>query len=241
MTDAFGRALLDHHRGEREAPLYQRDGEEVLEHPIGDFYFGDFAAEPGSEWLASRLEGPLLDVGAGAGRDALHFQERFETVAIEVSEYLVTLLRERGVADARHGDMFTLRDDFGRDQFRSALLVGTQLGLVKSRQGLRAFLDDLAYVTTADATAVVDCYDPTYEGAAEMLGFRADPTPGLAYRVLTYEYDGTTDETLLLRLFSPERLEEAARRSGWAVEEIYRPHDAYYYRAELTNEQSGRR
>ena len=233
MADAFGRALLDHYRGDRDAPLRQRDGDDALTHPIADFYFNDFADVPDAAWLESHLEGPLLDVGAGAGRDALYFQERFETVALEVSESLVTLLRERGVENVVHGDMLALCEHVDPDRFRSALIVGTQLGLVKSMAGLRAFLEDLAVVTTADATAVVDAYDPTYEGADEMLGFRADPAPGLAYRVLHYEYEDRQGETLLFRLFSPDRLEDAAADTEWGVADIRRPHDAYYYRALL--------
>lgn len=233
MADAFGQALLDHFRGEREAPLYQRDGEASKIHPVGDFYFGDFEAEPGAQWIESHLTGPLLDIGAGGGRDALYFQERFETHAIEVSDALVTLLAERGVTNARHGDMFALPETLEPDRFRSVLIAGTQLGLVKSRAGLRAFLDDLGTVTTADATAVVDAYDPAYEGAPEMLGYRTDPTPGLAYRVLNYEYDGLLGETLLFRLFGPDRLREVVSDTGWAVAEVRRPHDAYYYRAAL--------
>jgi len=236
MTDPFGRALLDHHRGEREEPLRQRDGEDVRTHPIEDFYFGAFEAGAESEWIASRLAGPLLDMGAGAGRDALYFQERFETVAIEVSDALVTLLEERGVENARRGDMFSLRETFEANRFRSALARGTQLGLAKSRQGLRAFLDDLAHVTTPDATAVVDCYDPTYGDAPEMLGFRSDPTPGLAYRTFHFEYGDAAGETLLFRLFSPGRLREAAAETGWSVAEVRRPHDAYHYLAALTKE-----
>ena len=234
MADAFGRALLDHYRGDRDAPLRQRDGDDALTHPVGDFYFNDFADVPDAAWLESHLDGPLLDVGAGAGRDALYFQDRFETVALEVSEPLVTLLRERGVETVLHGDMFDLREHVGPDRFRSVLIVGTQLGLAKSTAGLRAFLEDLAVVTTDDATAVVDAYDPTDEGADEMLGFRADPAPGLAYRVLHYEYADRRGKTLLFRLFSPERLEDATTATEWEVAEIRRPHDAYYYRALLT-------
>lgn len=234
MADAFGRALLDHYRGDRDAPLRQWDGDEVLTHPVGDFYFNDFADVPDARWLESQFEGPLLDVGAGAGRDALYFQDRFETVALEISDALVTLLRERGVENVVHGDMLALRDHVERDRFRSVLIVGTQLGLVKSIPGLQAFLEDLAVVTTDDATAVVDCYDPSYEGADGMLGFRADPAPGLAYRVLHYEYEELQGPTLLFRLFSPDRLEDATTDTEWRVAEIRRPHDAYYYRAVLT-------
>ena len=218
--DPFGRAIRDFHLGEQAEPLLQRDGGDVLEHPIERFYFDAFDAESeGGAWLDSWLDGPLVDLGAGVGRDALYFQDRVETVAIEASEHLVETMRERGVEDARCGDMFELRDAFDADRFRSALAQGTQVGLAGSMIGLRRFLDDLAYVTTDHATAVVDSYDPGHDAASDLLGFRDDPTPGLAFRVMHFEYEGDVGETLLFRLFSPGRLEEAAWDVGWEVEE----------------------
>jgi len=109
---------------------------EVREHPIEAFYFRKFDA--GSDygtWLASWLDGPLLDLGAGAGRDALHFQDRFETVAIEVSDHLVETMASWGVEDARRGSMFELREQFAPDRFQSALAIGTQMCLAGSMQG----------------------------------------------------------------------------------------------------------
>lgn len=238
MADAFGQALLDHHRGERDEPLYQRDGEEVLTHPVGDFYFGSFESEPESEWVEAYLDGPLLDLGAGSGRDVLYFQEQFETVGLEISDPLLDLLDERGVRKRRQGTMFDIATLFERNRFASALALGTQVGLAKSMHGLRSFLDELGTVTTADASAILDGYDPTYDGAEEMLGFRTDPTPGLAYRVIRYEFDGRVGDTLLFRLFSPDRLRAATVGTDWQVTEIRRPHDAYYYRVALTKKGS---
>jgi SAM-dependent methyltransferase len=228
-TDPFGRALRDHYHGERTEPLIQRDGEETLEHPIEEFYFGGDGEL--SEWLAQRLDGPLLDMGAGSGTHALFFQERAETVAIEMSEQLVALLRERGVEDARQGDMFSLREQFDRNRFGSALAYGTQVGLAGSMQGLREFLGDLAYVTGPDGRAVIDSYDPTRESTADLLGYRADPTPGLASRVMAFEYEGDHGEILLFRLFSPDRLREATVGTAWTVETIKT--DGSHYLAEL--------
>ncbi|EMA63751.1 hypothetical protein [Halorubrum lipolyticum] len=236
MTDAFGRAIRDHHRGDRTEPLLQGDGEETREHPIEAFYVDPFDPESDAgSWLASRVDGPLVDLGAGAGRHALAFQDRFETVAVETSPALVETMRDRGVADAREGDMFALRDAFERDRFASALAVGTQIGLAGSIRGLSAFLGDLAFVTTPDATAVVDCYDPDRPGAAALLGYREDPTPGLAHRVMWFAYDGETDPTLHFRLFSPDRLREVAVGTGWEVEAIDRDGtgDGPHYRAAL--------
>lgn len=234
MSDAFGRAIRDFQRDEQDERLLQRDGEDSIDHPIEEFYFDDFDAESEyGEWLESWLGGPLLDLGAGAGRDALHFQDRFTVVAIEVSENLVETMRERGVEDARPGDMFRLREQFERDRFRSALAIGTQMCLAGSMQGLRRFLSDLAHVTTADATAVLHSYDPDADGIESTLGFRDDPTPGLAHRVMWFEYGDEVDEVLYFRLFGPDRLREAATATGWDVAAVRRPYGPISYRAAL--------
>lgn len=232
-SDPYGRAIRDHHRDEQNQPLLDRNGNRTREHPIAGFYFSEFS---GNDWLESYLDEPLLDTGAGAGRHALYFQERFETVAIEISEYLVEIMRERGVEDARHADMFALRETFGRDRFESAFAHGTQVGLAGSMAGLRRFLRDLAFVTTPDATAVLDANDPDHEGASSLFGYRPDPTPGLAYRLYWFEYEGEASEPLLFRLFSPDRFREATIGTGWKVAEIQRGSDehGHHYRAVLT-------
>jgi hypothetical protein len=236
MSDPFGRSVRDFHRDEQDAPLIQRDGEWVREHPIEAFYFGDF--DPDSdrgEFLTSWVDGPLLDMGAGAGRDTLYFQERFETVAIEVSEHLIETMRERGVQDARRADMFALRESFERDRFQSAFAWGTQVELAASMQELREFLDDLAFVTAPDGTATLDCHDPEQIVADEMLGYRADPTAGLAHRVMQFEYEGDVGETLLFRLFGPDRLREAAAETNWEVAACsYDSAESAHYQAALT-------
>lgn len=234
MTDPFGRAVRNHHRGERDAPLLQRDGETTREHPVEAFYF----TEPDDEilaWLDSWLDGPLLDIGAGVGRHALAFQERVETVAVEVSDALVETMRERGVDDARRVDMFRLRDAFDRDRFRSVLVNGTQTALAGSMRGLRGLLGDLAYATRPDGTVVLDCYDPDVEATTELLGYRADPASGLAHRVMYFEYEGVVGDILHFRLFSPDRLREATGGTGWTVTAVRRSDDegGRYYRAAL--------
>lgn len=221
-VDPFGRAIRDYHRGEQTEPLLDRDGEATREHPIEAFYFTGFdpTETERAGWLADHLQGPLLDLGAGAGRHALYFQQHVETVAIESSAHLVEVMADRGVEDARVGDMFALREQFDRDRFRSALAWGTQLCLAGSMDGLRQFLGDLAHVTTPDATAVVDCYDPTLDHTANLPGYRDDPAPGLAHRLLQFEYEGDLSPPLYFRLFSPSRLREATTGTGWTVDEV---------------------
>ncbi|MEF8812615.1 MAG: class I SAM-dependent methyltransferase [Halovenus sp.] len=236
-TDPYGRAIHDHHVGERDDPLYDVDGSERRNHPIERFYFEPFRAESDAgAWVSAWLDGPLLDLGAGAGRHTLYFQERFEAVAIDASEYLVAVMRDRGVEDARHASMFNLHEHFGRDRFRSVLSIGTQLNLAGSMQGLRRLLGDLAYVTTPDATAVVDSYDPSVTATTGVFGFRPDPEPGLSYRVYHYEYGEDVGPELLFRLFSPDRLHEAVAGTGWTVAGVRRhpPTSDVQYRAALS-------
>jgi hypothetical protein len=234
MANPFGRAIRDHYLGERAEPLVDRDGTESREHKIETWYFGEHQADA---WRDQWMNGPLIDLGAGVGRDALYYQERFETVAIEVSDHLVETMRDRGVADARQADMFGLREHFERDRFQSALVIGTQASLAGSMQGLRRFLADLAYVTTPDATAVLDGYHPEWTAEFDVPGYRHDPTPGLAYRVQQFEYEDDLGDPLLFRLFAPDRLREATVGTGWAVQEVRRhPSDrenAVQYRAAL--------
>lgn len=229
MSDPFGRAIRDRVRGEQTEPLLQVDGDSVREHPIDDFYLGE--RDPEGEytrWLEAHLSGPLLDLGAGAGRDALYFQGRVETVALEASEHLVATMRDRGVERVVLGDMFDLPAAFDRDRFGSVLAYGTQVGLVRSRYRLREFLGDLASVTTDDATAVLDTYDPEETTGEDLLGVRADPEPGMGFRVMHFEYEGDRGETLLFRLFAPEVLERACVGTPWEVAEVRYGEGAHY-------------
>jgi hypothetical protein len=118
--------------------------------------------------------------------------------------------------------VFALRASVERDRFRSALAIGTRLGLAGAVDRLRRFLDDLAHVTTPGAAAVVDCYDPDHPGADDLLGTRSDSTPGLGHRVVQFECEGDPGAPLLFRLFAPERLREAAGPTPWTVREVRR-------------------
>lgn len=234
VMDVFGQAILDSFHGNRSDSLYQRDGATKYQHRIEEYYFREFHTQPGADWIASYLEGPLLDIGAGAGRDTLHFQDEFETTALEISSPLVQLLKDRNVYNICHGDMFSLHDLFPPNKFRSLLINGTHVGLVKSRSGFREFLEQLDQITLSKATVVFDCYDPTIEGAEQMLGYRTDPTPGLGFRVYHYEYDGNVGKTLLFRLFSLDQVRSILTDTTWALTDYNRPHDTYHMQIALT-------
>lgn len=228
--DPFGRAIRDFHHDEQTDPLWCVDGDERLEHPIEQFYFADRPDEVYETLDDEGLDAPLLDLGAGAGRDVLQFQSRYDgpVVGLEPSRYLVETMRDRGVDRAVEGDMFALRESFERDRFRAVYAHGTQFGLARPSHRLREFLADVAFVTTDDAVAVLDNYDPETEGFRDLLGHRPDPTPGTGYRVLHFEYEGDVGETLLFRPFTPEVLREACVGSAWTVDTVRYSNDHHY-------------
>lgn len=235
-ADPFGRAIRDHHEGTRTEPLCQRDGACEREHPIEEFYFGELEPDPTHPFFAW-LDGPLVTLGCGAGQHELGLQREFEVVATDVDENLVAVARDRGVADVRQADMFDLPAQFDRGRFRSALSYGTQACLAGSMDGLRGLFADLAYVTDERATAIVDFYDPAFvDGPDDMLGFRPDPTPGLAFRVNTFEYEGDVSDVLLFRLFGPERVREAAEPTQWELRRVERRGSGPHYLALLAKD-----
>ncbi|QZX98954.1 class I SAM-dependent methyltransferase [Halobaculum rubrum] len=229
-TDPFGRAIREFARDERTEPLWCVDGNERLDHPIERFYFAERDASVYETLGSDGLATPLLDLGAGAGRDVLRFQERYEgeVVGLESSANLVATMRERGVDSAVRGDMFALREQFDRDRFRAVYAHGTQLGLARPPHRLREFLADMAVVTTDDAVAVLDNYDPDADGVRDLLGWRPDPTPGMGYRVMHFEYEGDVGDTLLFRPFAPDVLREACVGSEWSVATVRYTNDHHY-------------
>ncbi|WP_117591215.1 class I SAM-dependent methyltransferase [Haloprofundus halophilus] len=242
-ADPLGRAMLDYRRGGLRGVCEYVDGAERTDAQVADHYFA-----PPTEWperwqlLLDSLDGPVLDVGCGAGQYALFLQDDREVVAVDASPGAVEAAREGGVVDARVMDMFAL--DFPRDRFRSALVNGTQLGLAGSFAGIRAFLSDLAGVTDESGVAVVDSYDPTRLDAESFFGYRSDPRRGVARRAFHVEYrDSESGESsgamrevgraLSFLLFSPNRLADALVGTPWHVVGVRRRDGDPYYRAVL--------
>lgn len=131
--------------------------------------------------------------------------------------------------------MFVLADAFDRNRFNSALVYGTQVGLAGSMAGVRDFLEEVATVTSQNATLVLDSYDPDREETTELLGYRPDQSPGLAYREFRFEYAGVVGEPLRFRMFGPNRLRESARDAGWEVVDVVHGSSPHHYVAALAN------
>lgn len=116
------------------------------------------------ELLSEVRDGPVLDLGCGAGRAALHFQELgLEVTAVDTSPGAVEVCRRRGVVDARVGD---LNDPPGDRVWGAVLLLCGNLGLGGSWPRNRALLRKLAQLSSPAAVLVGDSVN--FDGDADL-------------------------------------------------------------------------
>jgi len=160
--DAFGAALRAHLDGRTgdELLLEVDDGFVTSAMPAAAFFLDEasWSAEERSI-LGQAVPGPLLDLGAGAGRHALHFQALgHDVTAVDESPGAVEVCRARGVADVRLGDVCDPPTD---QRWMTVLLMCGNLGLAGGWDETRALLRRLAAASGPGAVLLADTVDPT--------------------------------------------------------------------------------
>ena len=164
--DAFGAALADHAAG-RPGPeliLEVDDGYRTPALPPAWFFLPEpsWAREEREVLAQVPATGPVLDLGAGAGRHALWLRSRGQEVtAVDASPGAVEVCRARGVADARLGD---LTDPPVDRPWAAVLLMCGNLGLAGGWDETRALLTRLAAGSAPGAVLIADTVDPTALG-----------------------------------------------------------------------------
>lgn len=128
------------------------------------------------ELLEQVTTGPVLDLGAGAGRVALWLQERgLDVVAVEASPLAAGVCRARGVRDVRLADLNNPPND---QAWAAILLLCGNLGLGGSYEGVRQLLRRLADVSAPGAVLVGDTVDPAGPGDVRLrIRYRGQATP----------------------------------------------------------------
>lgn len=220
--DAFGAALADHHAGRPgpELTLVVDDGFETPAMPPAAFFLPPPAWSPEErDLLALASSGPVLDLGAGAGRHSLWFQDRGEEVtAVDVSPGAVAVCRARGVLDARVHD---LADPPAGRSWATVLLLCGNLGLAGGWDETRALLARLAGLCAPGALLLADSVDPTvltddHSRTHRARNEAAGRHPGQTRLRLRYgEIETPWWDLLNLRVAD---VATVAERTGWAVE-----------------------
>jgi SAM-dependent methyltransferase len=159
--DALGAALLDHlESGDPGIHVFERD-DGYVDVASAAVYFGGIEAwSPAEAEMARSARGRVLDVGAGAGRAALHLQEQgLEVTALDVSPGAVEVCRRRGVRATFLGTVGDLAAT-EPGSFDTLLLLGNNLGLVGSPEAAPEWLGTLRRLARPGARLIGTTRDP---------------------------------------------------------------------------------
>jgi SAM-dependent methyltransferase len=213
--DAYGQILL--------AVLEGRGGQEIMEREDGLIYCGDpsdyfapFRRWPAVERRVMRyVRGRVLDGGCGAGRVALHLQERgHEVLAIDESPLAVEVARRRGVAMVEARAIAEVDSSFG--VFDTVLLLRNNFGLVGREHAAPRLLRRL-YALTSDTGRIVT--DSVHPDRLER-PFAAAGTQGpndLRFRVRWLQFASPWFRYLFL---TPEDAARLLTGTGWRIHRV---------------------
>ena len=162
IGDAFGKLLAAGFEQSGVMEVIERDDGFVSSSPCAP-YFAPFRSWPRHQRQSMRFaRGRVLDIGCGAGRVALHLQERgHDVVAIDASAGAVEICEQRGVDDAR---VMRLADVGrpGRDlgTFDTIVMFGGNFGLLESNKRAPTLLRQLRRVSNPTTRIIAESLDP---------------------------------------------------------------------------------
>lgn len=219
--DAHGQAMLDHLAGKPAYEIVERDDGFIAPSGGPAAYFAPPGKWPACERQAMRLvRGRVLDVGAGAGRVALHLQERgHEVLAIDISPGAIEVCRRRGVRDARVLPFAQVDRRLG--VFDSIVLFGNNFGLFGSFRRARWLLRRLKAVTPerariiAQTTDVYATNDPLHRSYHRLNRGRERMSGQLRIRVHYRRHVTPWFDYLIV---SPKELVKILEGTGWRLE-----------------------
>jgi SAM-dependent methyltransferase len=178
---------------------------------------------PKVERRAIRLaRGRVLDVGCGAGRVALHLQERgHDVVGIDLSPLAVEVCRRRGVKDAR--ELPVTRVSLALGRFDTIVMFGNNFGLMGSRRRAPWLLRRFRSITNEGARILAESVNPYKTDKPEHLAYHEENRQRgrmggqLRIRIRHQAYATPWFDYLLV---SPEEMAELAEGTGWELRRV---------------------
>ncbi|MDX5482783.1 MAG: class I SAM-dependent methyltransferase [Hymenobacteraceae bacterium] len=231
-NDPIGVAVLDYLQGNKDAEI-------LVENNLADddvitvgYLFRREGEMPELEQLALRLcKGKVLDVGAGAGCHSLALQEKgLEVTALDVSAGAVEAMRQQGVRQVLHEDVFALQNQ----QFDTLLMLMNGIGITGSLAGLERFLEHAKALLRPGGQILLESSDILYmyedEDGSVLLDLNAGYYGEVRYNMKYKEQESGWFDWLFI---DPAILEDYATQHGYTFELVMEG-DMSNYLAKLT-------
>lgn len=222
MKDIFGKALYNYWKGDRETPYIVRRDDGYTDESSLKIYFTKqlYSTEKA---VANHVKGKILDIGCGAGRHILYYQNRgYDITGIDNSPLAIKVCRERGCKKAKVMDAF--HPKFSQHSFDTILLFGHDIGISGTLSGAKRLLSSLRklikkkgvlLLTTVNITKakkkVYQKYHQKNRTAERYIG-------EVKIRV---EYKGQIGDWFQWLHVDPKTLKKLAKETGWKVIELH--------------------
>jgi SAM-dependent methyltransferase len=166
--DLFGQALLDWTNGRREVEFFERADGAVFEGAGPAYYLSSYEDWPEPERRSMQfVRGPVVDVGCGAGRVALHLQSKgHDVVGMDASPRAIRAARWRGVENTWMTSISELGEEIG--DFETIILFGNNFGILGDPDQCARTLRAWARATGPRARILAESINPYAGGAPAM-------------------------------------------------------------------------
>lgn len=226
IGDAFGRALLDMVAGTPDPIVIERDdglvGLDTLDYLV--------VRDERDQWALEHVRGRVLDIGAGAGRASLALQDRgHEVVALDVSRGAILACRQRGVREVYAGPVEQAAADGMAGTFDSALLLGNNLGLLRSPENASSFLAAVGHLLRPGGVIVgtsMDVHQTDKEAHLEYHERNRRRGRMAGQLTIRVRYQRLATDWFDYLMLSPAELADLAGSAGWRVSDL-RPGPLY--------------
>ncbi|WP_147107142.1 class I SAM-dependent methyltransferase [Tateyamaria sp. syn59] len=229
--DIFGDALRDRQAGltGRMLTIRRDDGHVDRHDPALYFMPEPFAHEVA---LLNMVEGPVLDVGCGAGRTLLWLAgQSVAATGIDLSPGAVDVCRDRGCEDVMLADAMT--DDLTRQggPFRTIVVFGNNIGIGGTYEGAETLLRHLAHAAAPGARLLVTGLDVAKTDQEHHLAYhrrnldKGRPRGEIRMR---FEYEGAVGDWVPWYHPEPNELAKLANAAGWRIKSVG-PSDGPFY------------
>jgi SAM-dependent methyltransferase len=157
--DVFGQMLWAFYKEREVFEVFERDdGYIYIDSPKA--YFSGY-----NNWAFHQkqamefVEGRVLDVGCGVGRNSLYLQKKgLEVLGIDASPLAVKICRLRGVNNVKV--MPIEKINFRKNSFNTILMMGNNFSLFGSFKKARKLLEKFKRITTEKARIIAETIDP---------------------------------------------------------------------------------